>query len=92
MDEVVWTRRARRNLEEIGDYIVEENAAAAERVIRRIVAKADRLVDHPALGRSGSVPGTRELVITGTPYLVVYRVTHRIEILRIRHGAQRWPG
>jgi plasmid stabilization system protein ParE len=43
------------------------------------------------LGRFGSVEETRELVVAGTPYIVVYRVTRRVEILRIRHGAQRWP-
>ncbi len=36
--------------------------------------------------------GTRELVITGTPYIAAYRVRpQRIEVLRIIHGAQRWP-
>ena len=45
------------------------------------------LIDHPSLGRAGRVPGTRELVVPDTPYLVPYRVRGmRIEILRIFHG------
>jgi toxin ParE1/3/4 len=38
------------------------------------------------------VPGTRELVVTGTPFIVVYRVeAATVVILRVLHGAQRWP-
>ena len=46
------------------------------------------------MGRSGRVEGTRELVISRTPYLVVYRfeeVADQILIVRLLHGAQRWP-
>jgi toxin ParE1/3/4 len=39
------------------------------------------------IGRPGRVSGTRELAISGTPYLAVYRVqNNRVEILRILHG------
>jgi len=38
-------------------------------VIRNAV---ERLADHPHLGRSGRVEGTRELVVAGTPYIVVF--------------------
>jgi toxin ParE1/3/4 len=37
------------------------------------------------------VPATRELVVAGTPWVVVYRVKNRVEILRVLHGAQSWP-
>jgi toxin ParE1/3/4 len=52
----------------------------------------DALAEHPAMGRSGRVPGTRELIITGTPYLIPYRVKGKVvEILRVFHGSRRWP-
>ena len=36
--------------------------------------------------------GSRELVITGTPYLAAYRVENdAVVIVRVVHGAQRWP-
>jgi toxin ParE1/3/4 len=39
------------------------------------------------------VPGTRELVILGTLYLIAYRVREaEIQILHVLHGRQLWPG
>ncbi len=47
---------------------------------------------HPGLGWPGRVPNARELVITGTPYVVPYRVLgDRVEVLRVLHAAKRWP-
>ena len=91
MHEIIWTRRAKNNLEEIGAYIASDNPSAAAQVVRRIVERVAVLAFFPTSGRIGSVAGTRELVVADTPYIVIYRHTQRIEILRIRHGAQRWP-
>ncbi len=43
------------------------------------------------LGRKGRVAETRELVTPGTPYIVVYRITVRVEVLAIVHAARAWP-
>jgi toxin ParE1/3/4 len=44
------------------------------------------------MGRAGRVRGTRELVVPGLPYIVIYRVRKdTIQIARILHGAQLWP-
>lgn len=91
MDDVVWTQRARRNLNDIGEFIAEDDPAAAERTVRRIVESVSGLAFYPLIGRAGRVGGTRELVIANTPYIVVYRVKERVEVLLVRHGAQRWP-
>jgi len=38
------------------------------------------------------VPGTRELVISNTPFIAAYAIDHaRIVVLALYHGAQRWP-
>lgn len=49
------------------------------------------LVEHPLAGRIGRVNGTRELVIEGIPFIVIYRVTSELQILRVLHDAQQWP-
>lgn len=91
MDEIVWTQRARRNLEDIGEYIAQDSHITAEETIRRIIEQVSGLAFYPRIGRVGSVEDTRELVIASTPYIAVYRIRERVEVLRIRHGAQRWP-
>ena len=58
----------------------------------RIAEQIDILQQHPQMGRPGRKQGTRELVISRTPFIVVYRIkAKRIELLRVLHGAQQWP-
>jgi toxin ParE1/3/4 len=87
-----WLRRALRNLDEEAEYIARDNPLAATRIVERIATSVERLASYPASGRPGRVPGTRELVVSGTPYIVPYRV-HRetVEILRVFHAARKWP-
>jgi toxin ParE1/3/4 len=75
-------------------YIVDRDPAAAVRVDEEIEQQTDMLIDHPEMGRTGRRPGTRELVVQRTPFVIVYRVrpkAKRVEILRVLHGAQKWP-
>jgi len=89
---VIWTRPALRDLEAIGDYIERENPAAAERTVTRILDQVDRLKQYPHIGRPGRIAGTRELVVTQTPFVVPYRVRDEaIEVLSVFHGARKWP-
>ncbi|MCC7017693.1 MAG: type II toxin-antitoxin system RelE/ParE family toxin [Rhodospirillales bacterium] len=68
------------------------NPAGALVVARTIRAVAERLTVHPMLGRPGRVKGTRELALTGYPYVIAYRVTREaVELLAVRHMARRWP-
>jgi toxin ParE1/3/4 len=56
----------------------------------------DLLAAFPNMGHKGQLPGTREMVVPGLPYIIVYRIENREEgelvILGIYHGAQRRPG
>ena len=89
---LVWLRRAERSLEAIADYIARENRQAAHTTILAIRAAAARLIDNPALGWPGRVPGTHELVVVGTSYILPYRVQGEIiQILHVLHGARQWP-
>jgi toxin ParE1/3/4 len=86
------TTPARRDLIAILDYIAEDNPSAAFDVVDQIAAAALRLRDFPLSGREGELRETRELVIPGLSYLLIYRVREAtIEILRVLHGAQQWP-
>jgi len=87
-----YARRYFRRLEDISERIAADNPAAAARMITRIRTEVERLATVPAAGRPGRVAGTRELVISGTPYIVPYRVKgDTVQIITILHGAQRCP-
>jgi toxin ParE1/3/4 len=87
---VIWSPLARARLQEIHAYVALDKAEAAKRLTTRIVAVVEALKTHPRLGRAGGEPGVRELVIGGTPYIVVNRVRgKRVTINTILHGAQR---
>jgi toxin ParE1/3/4 len=89
---VRWLKRALKNLDDEAEYIARDNPQAAARIVERIATSVDRLATHPASGRPGRVPGTRELVISATPYIVPYRVRDEtVEILRVFHAARKWP-
>ena len=89
---VRWTRAASLHLEEIGDHIARDSRASADRLVNLILDRTEALGEHPHLGRAGRVDATRELVVAGTPYIVVYRVRGGVaEVLAVFHGARRWP-
>jgi toxin ParE1/3/4 len=90
---IVWSSEAIRDLISLRACIAEESPAGGRRVVIRIVQTVETLLPHnPQVGRPGRVAGTRELVIPRTPYIVPYRIQNQaIQILRVYHGAQRWP-
>jgi toxin ParE1/3/4 len=88
--EIIWSPLARARLAEIRAYVALDNPPAAERLATRIVAMVEALRCHPHLGRAGAEPGIRELVIGGTPYIILYRLRgKRVTINTLWHGAQR---
>jgi len=61
---------------------------AAGRFVQKILRAVDLLKQNPAMGRAGRVAGTRELVVSETPYTIPYRVRgDAMEILRVFHAA-----
>jgi addiction module RelE/StbE family toxin len=86
-----WTLPALRDLKEAGDFIALDNPQAAKRMADRVQEAVEYLTDHPSMGRQGRVSGTRELVVSGTPFIVVYRViVLSVQILRVLHHARKW--
>lgn len=87
-----WSVFALADREAIFDYIEADSPQAAVAVDDRIQICVEGLAQFPNMGRNGRVPGTRELVISGTPYIAAYRLAgNALRILRILHGAQEWP-
>lgn len=90
--QINWTKGAEKNLLQVETYINQDNPRAAIDTILHILKAVEVLTDHPAMGRPGRIFNTRELVISGTLYIVAYRVKHnQIQILRVLHGTMRWP-
>ena len=90
----VWSPEAINDLVALRADIEQDDPAAAQRVALHIVQNIETLLPSTAeMGRPGRVPGTRELVIPKTPFIVPYRlVGNTVQILRIFHSARRWPG
>ena len=72
--------------------IAQDSPRAARAVVERILTSLESLPEHPGMGRTGRVPGTRELVIPRTPYVAVYEETAQgVAVVRVIHGAHNWP-
>ena len=90
---LLWTVPALGDLRAIADFIGRDNRAAARRQVNLIRATAMTLIRFPDAGRMGQRVGSRELVIPRTPYILAYRINAEgVEVLRVLHGRQRWPG
>lgn len=76
---------------DIREYIAQNNPAAALALDELFSEKANRLVDHPGLGRLGRVTGTRELVAHQNYILIYDAVDDLVRILRVLHAAKQWP-
>jgi len=94
--ELNWTEFAIADLDKIEVYISAQGspAAAIDQVLRVIDVAEKVLLEHSSAGRSGRVKGTRELVITGTPFVIIYRLKmqlSQVQVLRVLHYARQWP-
>jgi toxin ParE1/3/4 len=76
------------------EYIGPRNSRAAERIGVAIRSAVQLLQDFPNAGRPGRSAGTREWVVRGLPYIIVYEVLSdqgELHILGVFHGAQNRP-
>ena len=84
---VRWARPALRDYTAVSEYLTARDPAAAARIRDRVVTQTEALIQFPRRGRPGRVEGTRELIITGTPYLVAYRIhADEMVIVGFLHG------
>ncbi len=88
---VVWSPRAIRHLVAIRKYIEKDSEENAALIAARILQAIAILRAQPQMGRLGRLTGTRELVVSGTPYIIPYRVRReRLELLAVFDGRRQW--
>ena len=89
---IKWLRQAFLDLDEIEAYVTADSPAIAVKVVVKIITAVTLLREQQGIGRAGRVPGTKELLISGLPYIVPYRVKDEtVQILRVYHTSRKWP-
>lgn len=89
---LVWLPKAIANRDAQIAYIAQDNPLAAITQGDRIAEQVNMLLQHPEMGRPGRKKGTRELVISRTPFVVVYRIqSDTIQVIRLLHSSQQYP-
>lgn len=90
---VVWSPLALERVNEIADYIAEDDVQTARVFLIDVFGAVERLQNFPNSGRvvpEVKRPNIREIVFKG--YRVIYRVERkRVSVLTVRHGRQRLP-
>jgi len=89
---VRWTPIALLDLDQAFEYISADKPEAARSVIKKVLAGIDQLQKFPESGREGRVEGTLELVVSTTPYVILYRVKGEVlVVLAALHSSRKWP-
>lgn len=92
MKTIIWSPLSRTQLQSIAEYIAYDNPQAARRIQERVETAVMHLALFPELGRPGTVSNTKELVISGTPYIVPYQVSKdSVLIMGVVHAKQMYP-
>lgn len=86
---VVWTSEAHHDRADVWDYIAENKPQAAAAIDESFSDAATRLAEYPFMGRSGKIPGTREL-LPHESYRLVYEIVGET-VLALIHTSRRWP-
>jgi toxin ParE1/3/4 len=86
---VRWTPAAADDLEQVATYLKQHHPEYAQATVERLYAAAESLSEFTMRGRPGRQPGTRELVVTRLPYVVIYALRDdAVWIIRVLHTAR----
>ncbi|MEN9316136.1 MAG: hypothetical protein RIS35_2529 [Pseudomonadota bacterium] len=88
---VRWASSAEQDRADIFDHIAQDSPLAAVRMDELFVAAAQRLGRHPMPGRSGRIPGTRELIPHANDRPIYEMHGDTVWILALVHTARMWP-
>ena len=83
------TPEAERDIFAIASNIKQQKSLAAARLaVAELKKQLNTLAELPESGRVGGADGTREIVITGLPFIAIYEKTDAsVTILRVLYGA-----
>lgn len=89
---ILWSPESISDLKNLYQYSLIENPHSAHMIYNRVIEQVEILTHSPHIGRAGRVPGTRELIISDTKYIIPYRVVNgTLQILRIYYSSRKWP-
>lgn len=87
-----WTEGAVGNLDQVEKYIAQDNPPAAVATVHKIIEAVRMVADYPAIGKRGRERGTRELVVAGLPFIIIYVVhLEELVVIRVLHTAMKYP-
>ena len=83
------TPEAEQDIEAIVQNINQQDSIdSARRILALLKVQLNSLADFPDSGRVGGCEGTREIVMTGLPYIIIYEISKSVVIiLRVLYGA-----
>ncbi len=88
MKQLIVAPSARRDLQEIHDYIAKDNPDAASRLFDRLDKRFATLRSHPGIGRKRHEFRTGLRFVVEGNYVIAYRLADEdiIEVARVLHG------
>ncbi len=91
---VRFTPRARRDLEDVREYLETRNPAGARNVLEAIRAAVRFIGEHPFGSEQTDDPAIRVKIVVGYRYKIFYRVGEDVvEVVHVRHTSRRpWLG
>jgi len=80
------------DLKRIRAWVSKDSPVNARSVIERILGAIEtKIPAFPYIGREGRIEGTREWIVRGLPYIILYEVDdvrQAVTVLAVFHGAQ----
>jgi addiction module toxin, RelE/StbE family len=86
-----WAESALLDLEDIFTYFVSINDTdTGKAIVSALIKSVTRLENFPHSGKKGKISGTRELIVTHLPYIIVYHQPNDalIEVISVVHTAR----
>jgi len=86
-----WSLGAQRDLRTIAQFYNQLDAALSDRLIQEVEQATRILIDYPQMGPPVAESALRRWRVTGTPFLLFYRVSgSTVRILKVLDARSDW--